>query len=800
MLYQGLTHSEVEKSLQKHGKNTVRVKSVSAFALFKRQFANPLVYLLIVAGLISYWLKDYNESIAIFIILFINAAIGFFQEYRSKKLIANISSYISSKVEVIRDGIRTKINKDELVVDDIILLKLGDIVPADCVILKADDIRVDESILTGESEIIHKTALVLLREAREEKHLLYAGSTVAYGFCVARVMLVGEQTRFGVISHLTLNTKKPSQFEKNTADLSRGFSIVGVAFLFIILGLQIFLKPGGVDRWADLALFTITLTISLVPEALPVITSLAIAQKAFGLGKKGLIIRHQTALEDLGNIDVLCTDKTGTLTENKQSIADYDIEKPGYFSYIWLLTIDSNEDIDIAVKNWLKDHKKINKKQKLTLDEYTDIPFDPQRRLSGRILKDTIIYKGSVESILDLCEVSKKKREAVIKNVRTKSTEGLRAIAYACKSQSSGEKIYLGTIFLADEIKSDADDVVRACVRNGVELKILTGDSLEVAIYIARKAGLITSSDECVDASQLPFHDEILLEHIIKSKKVFARTKPEDKYTIIKILQKNHVVGYLGDGINDAPALALAQVGIVVDTASDIAKATADIIILKHGLNVIINGVREGRAVFENIQKYLRFTLIGNFGNSFTIGLISLLLPFEPILAIQILIINLLTDLPMLAISNDNVELSDLKSPKKQELHKLLLLCVSLGLISTFFDFIFFAINRNLPADQIQTMWFLFSISTELLLIFSIRSSRVIFRSVAPHALLLNIIFFSFVTGLWLALTGFHFLNIAIIPVQSLVLISILATLYLITSEVGKNVFYKIIENKKSYD
>jgi P-type Mg2+ transporter len=799
MVFTGLHDSEIQESLIKNGSNLVRIKTESLFSIIARQFKNPMIYLLLASALISFILKNYPESIAICVIVLINSLVGFFQEFRSSSLISRISKFISSKVEVIRSSMRQQIDKSELVVGDIILIKLGDIVPADCILLKGDNIQVDESILTGESETVRKTALVLLKDEDNERHNLYAGSFISTGSGVARVVKVGNATKFGMISHLAINTKKPSEFQKNSEKLSRGFSIVGLLFLVLILGLQLFLKPDGLSRWPELALFTITLMVSLIPEALPIISNLSIAQKAHSLGKKGLIVRHLTALEDLGNIDILCTDKTGTLTENKQKVVSSAVDKEASYKYIWSLSIDSSDDIDVATRHWLVEKQNFDKKI-LAVDDYTEIPFDPATRLSGRVFKNKVIYKGSPEAILDLCDVYKNKKITLLKTIQDKSKHGLRTISYAVKQLDTNKIDYLGSVFLADEIKSDADDIVRACETNNIQLKILTGDSFEVAVYIAMKAGLIASEDECVDVSTLPYHDLDLLEHILHTKKVFARTKPEDKYKIIAMLQKSHVVGYLGDGINDAPALALAQVGIVVDTASDIAKSTADIILIKPELNTIILGIREGRAVFENIQKYLRFTLIGNFGNAFTIGLISLILPFEPILAIQVLIVNLLTDIPMLAISGDSVDTVDLKSPRKQELHKLLFYCILLGLVSTVFDFIFIAINRNFSPGYIQTSWFFFSICTELILIFSIRSKKFIFKSKQPKSILLELVFLAFLIGFWLSITGFRFLGITILPISSLIYIFGLAIIYIAVSETAKHIFYKYLEPNISYD
>lgn len=799
MLYPGLSKKDVEESFQKFGANIIRSKSESNITIFKKQLTSPLIYLLVLSGLISLVLKDYLGSSAIFIILFINTFIGFSQAYKSKKLLAKISTYISSKVEVVRDSKRQKINKSELVVGDIVLLKFGDIVPADCILLKAEDIRVNESILTGESQVIYKSVLVLLSESKDSKHILYAGSSVSYGSGIARIIAVGNNTKFGTISHLTLSTRKPSQFEKNSEAFSRGFSIISVLFVFVILGLQLYLKPGGLSHWPELAVFAIALMISLIPEELPIITNLSLAQESFKLGKKGLIIRHLTALEDLGNIDILCTDKTGTLTVNKQQVINHTFESNTAFDQIWLLSIESSDDIDIAVREWLSKNKKFKKKT-LTIDDYTDILFDPKVRMSGRILKNFTLHKGSVESILDLCLFNDKKRQDILLDVQSKSRNGLRAISYASSSSINGKKVYLGTIFLADEIKPDAGDIVKACKSNGVALKILTGDSLEVAAYVAQLAGLVKSSDECIDVSTLPFNDEELLEYTIKSKKVFARTRPEDKYKIIQILQKNHVVGYLGDGINDAPALAIAQVGIVVDTASDIAKSTADIILLKPELGTIIHGIKSGRGVFENIQKYLRFTLIGNFGHALTIGLVSLLLPFEPILAIQVLIVNLITDFPMISISSDNVDNNDLRSPKKQELHKLLFFSFFLGLILAVFDIIFIAINLPLPVGQIQTSWFLFGICTELLLIFSVRSRKSIFKSVRPKLILISLALFAFMSALLLTIWGFKFIDITILSLNQIPFIVFLALLYLALSEITKLFFYRYVDPKISYD
>ena len=778
--YPGLTSAEANQTLLTDGLNQVKNNQDSWFKIFLGEFKSPIVYLLIVSALISFVSGDGFDGLVISAIILINLGIGFTQDFQANNLAQKLQSFIKFQSIVIRDGIESKIDSQNIVKGDLIKLKLGEIVPADCCIIDAQNLTVDESAITGESIGVEK-----LKEAT-----LFSGSNIAAGNCLAVVTATGSKSQFGQISALAMNTKKVSEFNRSMSQLSRGFLIVGVAFFIVIFGMQIIL--GKVDNFSASLLFILALTISIVPEALPVITSLALAGKSLELAKKGLLIKHQTTLEDLGNMDILCSDKTGTLTQNKMDLVEISpFQNAQVLEIAAVLAKSETDALDKATIAYVHEKQLNLNNTNLDLGDLVhDIPFDPVTRLSGMVFDKCTLWRGSPEELISKTNLDQTQKTQIIQEIQTNEDQGRRGICFAKETDNKME--FFGTLYFADELKSNAHELIEKCREANVQLKIITGDSLKVASFIGQKAGLIMDSSGAILAGDLLFENPELLLIQLKTHSVFARCNPVQKYKIIQALQKHYVIGYLGDGINDAPSLKLAQASIVVDTASDIAKSSSDIIMTNSDLTVLIEAIRDGRIVYENINKYTKLSLAGNFGNFFTIGLLSLILNFPPMLAVQILLANLITDIPLLNLSVDNVAPDEVRKPKHQVISRLLLLTVILGLVSSIFDFIFFAFYKHYDPTIIQTSWFAFSIFTELLLLFSIRTKKPFWQGDKVKLLVFFASTAAFLITVFMALVGFQWIKIQTINLTQIVGIALLALTYVLVSEICKVIYYRI--------
>lgn len=741
----GLTWKEATKALRLHGHNEVSIKQKSLFLLLVSQVKSPLIGLLLLASIISLLLGNIIDALIILLIVSINTLIGFVQEYRAKNTFKNLEKLVRSHVWVLRDGHKVLIDKSTVVPGDIIYIKKGDIICADAFVLEQDNLSVDESAITGESQEVHKH--INLKHHRGQKSgIVYSGTYVNNGSCTAKVFATGKDSKWGQIAYLTESTVKVSEYEKNLEKLSKVFMVVSVIAILIIFAINVFVKHElGVT---NLLLFTIAISVAIIPEALPIVANLTLSKSALKLSNQKVIVKHNSAIEDLGNIDVICTDKTGTLTLNKLTIDFFHsvIDKDDFLKYSYLSTVENTELLDRCIFTFLKENN-VADHSEFMLQE---IPFDPEKKFSARKFKDFEIIKGAPEYIFGITKNDKPEERKLIEE---HSQKGLRAISFALKKGSRVK--YIGSYFFSDQIKEDADKVIQEARNLGITIKIITGDSKEVSAYVAQKVGLIKTFDEVVLAEELDFNNADKLVEQITKHSVFTRCNPEQKYKIIECLQNNHYVGYLGDGINDAPSLALANVGIAVDTATDIAKEQSDIILLSGDLKVIINGIKEGRLAFENIDKYLRNSLAGNFGGFFTIGVLSAFIKFLPMLPIQIFISNLLTDIPLLSIASDNVDFEVLKSPKHHSMAKTLKFALIFGLISSLFDFIFFYLVRNQLPHSIQTQWFLLSVLTELIILFSLRTRKSLLSKTSwPSRLLIQLSALSFIVALALALFG----------------------------------------------
>ena len=757
----GLTEKEAVLRLSKFGSNEIRVKKVSAHSVFARQFKNPFIYLLFGAAIIALFLKEFVDIIVILAFLIINGSLGFYQEYKSEKLIEKLKSFIRTKAKVYRDGKLDVVDKSGIVMGDLILIEKGDVVPADMRLIKSHNLTIDESILTGESKASRKDFQFkgIVREAFQARNLTFWGTNVISGSGEGIVIATGMETQVGKISELAEHIERKSGFEIMVLNFSKFVLKLVIVTLIILFGADLILKGSSINMGQTL-LFILALAVSVVPEALPIITTITLSKGALNLAKKNVVVKRLSSLEDLGNIEVLCSDKTGTITKNELELQDcLSLNKQKCFSLgIASCAIYNTEDLkespfDFAI--WQKSDKQL-RDEAVDNEVLFSEPFDPEERISSIVLRNkktnevSIIIKGAPEAVFsraqfifrgDEKEPFSPHAEELSKQFIESGKKGYRVLAIATKKvgQESDYAKYLeddfifaGMFTFYDPLKPTAKEAISRAKKLNVEVKIITGDSLEVAEHIARQSGILGEGEKGVLGSELDEMNHESFSQSVLDFKVFARISPEQKYKIIQEIQKTKPVGFLGEGINDAPALKLANVAIVVDSASDVAKEVADVILLHKDLKVVIDGISEGRKIYTNVIKYIKYTLAGNFGNFYTIAGISLMIPYLPMLPTQILLTNILSDLPLIAVADDNVDSQELKKPSHYNIRDVALISIILGLVSSLVDFVFFGLFFRYGEQNIQTMWFIESILAEIILIFSIRSRLPIWKAAPP--------------------------------------------------------------------
>lgn len=746
----GLSDREAKRRLQIYGKNEIDGKKVRLFDIFLSQFKSPFSYLLIIAAFIAFLIGEIQNSIIILFFVFINVFFGFFQEVKAQRTLVLLKKYFTLQASILRKSGKKVVDKRFLVPGDVVIVEAGDLVPADIRLLESNNLLVDESLLTGESVPVSKTAHKLSEEIREifkAQNIIFAGTSVVSGWASGVVIYTGMKTELGALTRVVGGYRRESIYEKNLIKFSRFISRIVLITIVAIFIANVILKKG--IGTLDFLIFSIALIIGIIPEVLPTVVAFSLARGAFQLSKKKVIVRRLSAIEDLGNIEILCVDKTGTLTENELVLEEIvSAEKEKCLLYA-LLSMPG--ELKVAFDKVLFNYAPKSLKDSCTsFKVIKEVPFDSVRMRSSVLVADhqgnkILITKGAPDVLLDISTtvLNNIKKNDIKAHIEQHGYDGKRTLGIAFKpitGDAIDEKdfIFLGYFSFVDPIKKTAIETLKRTERLGVAIKILTGDSKEVASFVSKKIGLIEKQECVITGGELQALSSNDFEEACLKCSVFARISPYLKSQIIETLQKKYVVGFLGEGINDTPALKVADVSIVVQEAVDIAREVADIILLKKDLNVLILGIYEGRKIFSNINKYVKVTLSSNFGNYYSMALISLIIPFLPILPIQILLINVLSDFPMVAITSDNVDIQELKRPKMYQLSKIVFLIIFLSLISTIFDFIFFGIFYRKPPMYLRTLWFVMSILTEIVLIFSLRTPRFFLRAAFPGLPLLG--------------------------------------------------------------
>ena len=655
-------------------------------------------------------------------------------------------------------------------------------------------------------------------ELYEAVNLGFSGTTIVSGKGIGIVVATGKETALGTIAKLVTETKRVSGFATGIGRFSSFILRLVVITIALMFFANLIIKGGDV-RVGEFFIFSIALAVSAIPEALPVVTTFSLSRGALRLAKHKVVVKRLSAIEDLGSIDVLCTDKTGTLTENRLTVAETYAADPHHALFLAALgspQSSGKKDVNNAFDRALWDALDSEQQQQVNgFRQIAELPFTPERRRNTMLTAAsdgtfTLIVRGAAETILPLCSGLAHHLQPEVENwIDQQGRQGRRVLALALREHADStlheedehDLRFLGLVSFVDPVKKSTADAVEKAKQLGVTIKILTGDGPDVAGAVAKTIGLVENENDVMTGSQLEERPAVEQLEAVERIAVFARVSPQQKYRIIQLLQQRYQVGFLGEGINDAPALKIANVALVVESASDIAREASDIMLLQKGLNVIVDGIKEGREVFANTTKYIKSTLASNFGNFYTIAVVSLFINFLPILPIQILLINLLSDFPMIAVATDSVDSEELQRPKSYDVKKIALVATLLGLVSTVFDFVFLGVFFHSGPQVLQTMWFLESILTELLFLFSIRTRGVFWKAKRPSTPILWLTVLAAIVTITLPFTHigqteFHFARPQAWAMAALFIIVIL---YFAASECVKLLIYRYLQREQKH-
>ncbi len=814
----GLTTDEARKRLTSYGANRLKPQKRSdAFTLLVAQFKSPIILILILATGLSLFLHNFVDASIILAIVIISGLLGFWQEHSASNAVAKLLAIVQIKAAVLRDGNQLEIHVEDIVPGDIVILNAGDIVPGDCLLLESKDVFVDEAMLTGETFPVEKAVSVLSADTALAKrtNALWMGTHIVSGTANALVTLTGKNTEFGKVSE-RLKLKAPeTEFEHGIRRFGYFLGEVTLVLVVIIFAINVYLHRPVLEAF----LFSLALAVGLTPQLLPAIISINLAHGAKKMAQKKVIVKRLASIENFGSMNIICSDKTGTLTEGTVQVESaLDVngdanEKVFLFAYINAsYETGFTNPIDEAILN----HRKVDLAEYRKQDE---IPYDfLRKRLSIAVIHGDahlMITKGALTNILDVCSSVETKEGIIVeiasmqdqiqKHYTDLSNQGFRTLGIAYKNMPSGSLIsksdeagmtFLGFLALFDPPKANITDTIANLKKLGVSLKIITGDNHLVAASLSKKMGL--SDNKIIAGPELRQMSDGALLRQVGGVDVFAEIEPNQKERIIIAMRKaGNVVGYMGDGINDASALHAADVGISVDTAADVAKDAADIVLLEKDLGVLVEGVREGRTTFANTLKYVFMATSANFGNMFSMAGVSLFIPFLPLLPKQILLTNLLTDFPEMTIATDRVDDEMVDHPRRWDIKAIRKFMITFGLVSSVFDYLTFGLLLlvlRANEGQFRTGWFLESVISASMIVLVIRSRKPFFRSRPGKYLLMATLSIAVIT-LILPFTplgtvfGFSPLSLS-----TYLLLLLIVVVYIIAAEITKTIFYRKVK------
>jgi Mg2+-importing ATPase len=793
-------------------------RDISALLLLLSQFRSPIILILLFAAVISIFLADRTDALIILTIIGISALLGFWQEYGAAKATANLLALVHVTTEVWRDGQLVEVPLDEIVPGDVINLSAGTSIPGDGVVLESKDLFVDEATLTGETYPAEKSTAVVPATAplSQRTNSLFMGTHVVSGHAKVVIVHVGKETEFGRIARHVMLRPPETEFERGVRRFGYLLLEVTLLLVFAIFAINVYLHRPVLDSF----LFSMALAVGLTPQLLPAIISVNLSHGAKRMAQQKVIVKRLASMENFGSMNVLCSDKTGTLTEGTMRLhAALNVEGAPSERVLFHACINATYEtgfinpLDEAIRTQcVRDLSGYRK-----LDE---VPYDfLRKRLSILVATPTthlLITKGAVEPILAICTRAElpdgttvaieSRGETIRRQFQDLNRQGFRTLGLASRDMGETARIdkhqetemtFLGLLVFAAPVKRDMAETIASLRQLGVSLKIITGDHHLVAAHVSREVGM--DDQRLLTGQDLRRMTDEALRQRVNDIDVFAEVEPNQKDRIILALQRSgNVVGYIGDGINDAPALHAADVGISVDSAVDVAKDAADIVLLEKDLAVLLEGVREGRTTFANTLKYVFMATSANFGNMFSMAGASLFLPFLPLLPKQILLTNLLTDIPEMTIATDSVDPELIDQPRRWDIAFIRKFMLTFGLISSVFDYLTFGVLLlilHASPEQFRTGWFVESVISASAIVLVIRTRRPFFTSRPGRYLALATLAIAAVTLLLPMLPIAAPFGLTPMPLSFLFLLAAILAGYVLTAEVVKRRFYAWARN-----
>lgn len=810
----GLTDKEAETRLRYYGPNSLKKQQRSGgLILFLMQFKSPITLILLGAAVLSLFLLDSTDALIIFVIVFLSSLLGFWQEHQASNSVKRLLAMIRITVPLIRDQVQKEVSSENIVPGDIILLSAGSKIPADCAILESKDLFVNEAVLTGETYPVEKVIGTVPHNTPISKRInsLFMGTSVVSGSGKALVVKTGQKTEFGNISERLRLRVPETEFEHGIRQFGYFLMQVTLVLVIAIFAINVYFSRPVLES----LLFALALAVGLTPQLLPAIISVNLSHGARRMATQRVIVKRLSSIENFGSMNILCSDKTGTLTEGMVKIRSFldtrgvENEKVLFYAYLnAFYETGFTNPIDEAIRI----HKKFDLSSYAKLDE---VPYDFNRKritvLVSNENKHIMVSKGALLNILPTCSLAEtlqgiieisQAKESIIQRFEELSQQGLRVLGISYKEIDSTtmkkidemDMIFLGFLVLYDPLKNGIVDTIKSLKDLGISLKVITGDNRLVASNLGSQIGL--SNSKILTGMELAHLSDEALYQQVNNIDIFSEVEPNQKERIVMALKTSgNVVGFIGDGINDSPSLHAADVGISVEGAVDVAKESADIVLLEKNLDVLVEGVKEGRRTFANTLKYVFMATSANFGNMFSMAGVSLVLSFLPLLPKQILLTNLLTDLPETTIATDNVDFELVSKPHRWNIKFIRKFMMMFGILSSFFDFLTFGTLLAIGAtvEEFRTSWFLESVISACLIVLVVRTRQPFFKSKPGKHLMISTMVVIFVT-LLLPLTIFHqVFEFVLPPMWFLGVIGGIIAAYVLSAEIMKKYFYKKI-------
>jgi len=818
----GLSSDAAQNRLKYFGKNILEEHAqITPIKLFLNQFASPIILILLAATLVSAFVHDWTDAVIILAIVTGSAVLSFVQEYNASNAAAKLKAQVSTTVRVLRGGKEQSVPGAEIVPGDVVLLSAGSLIPADGILLEAKDFFVNQAVLTGETFPVEKQPGVVNpgSSLSERKNCVFMGTNVRSGSAKALIVQTGSRTIFGqTAKHLTLRPPE-TEFERGIRKLGYLLTEVMLILVVVIFAANVFFQKPPLDS----LLFSIALAVGLTPQLLPAIININLSKGAREMARRGVIVRQLASIENFGSMDILCTDKTGTLTQGVVRL-DHAYDPLGRESERVKQLVWWNARFQTGIPNPLDEAILASMPAlEAPVKKIDEIPYDFIRKRLSVVLQEGntrfMVCKGALANILAICKfeevegdaqlITSERLTAIQAQYAQWSQQGYRVLGVASRileeklaytREDEIDLTFLGFLLFFDPPKPGIKETILRLQQLGIQLKIITGDNPWVAAHIADAIGL--ESVNILTGDEIERLSDEALWHVAERTDIFAQVDPNEKERIILALKKTgHVVGYLGDGINDAPSLHSADVGISVENAVDVAKDAADFVLLKQDLAVLEEGIREGRRTFANTLKYVFMAVSANFGNMFSVAGASLFLPFLPLLPKQILLINFLTDFPEMTIASDNVDEVYIQKPHRWDVGFIRQFMLIFGPLSSVFDYLTFALLilflRGNEA-QFQTGWFVESVLSAMVVVFAVRTHLPFFHS-RPSLLMIGVTLVIAVVVLALpysSLAGVF--GFTPLPLSYLLFLSGIVILYFISAEFTKRWFYRLAKNREA--